>query len=337
MPEPLPLLSVIIPVFNGEATIGACLLALYASKFRDFEVIVVDDKSTDETALVVRAFHCRLIRCAENNGPAAARNLAASHSSGKYLFFLDADILVEPNSLGEIVDAFTKRPEIGALFGSFHRDSVPANFFSRYKNLVHHHTHQISRENASTFCGGFGAIRSKVFLSAGGFDPQHRFLEDVELGMRLHQAGNPIWLHKKLRFSHCKRYTLWGLIRSDLFQRAVPWTRLILRTGEVHNDLNTQTSNILSVPVAYLLLVGLPAFAFTYGAFAWLCLLLVFLGLNREFLALGWREFGVWFALRSAATCWMIYLLSGLGVVLGAFGHLSEELRAEAEEVEPAP
>jgi len=337
MSEAVPRLSVIIPVFNGEATIGGCLLALYASEFRDFEVIVADDKSTDGSALITRAFPCRLIRCPANVGPAAARNLAASQASGTYLFFLDADILIEPDSLGQIVDALDSRPEVDALFGSFHSDSVPANFFSRYKNLVHHYTHQNSREEAATFCGGFGAIRRGVFFETGGFDPQYRFLEDVEMGIRLHRAGNRIWLLKRLRFFHCKRYTFFGLIRSDLFQRAVPWTRLILRTGAIRNDLNTRISNVLSVPIAYLLLAGVPALAFAHAAFAWFWLLVAFVALNRGFLACARREFGGRFAMRAALMCWMIYLSSGLGVMLGMLGHLSDQLRGAAAEAEPAP
>jgi len=91
------------------------------------------------------------------------------------------------------------------------------------------------------------------------------------------------------------------------------------------------------VPVAYLLLVGMPAFAFAYGAFAWLCLLLPFLGTQRRFWPLLGGIFGPWFALRSAVTCWNDLSVGGLGVVLGAFGHLGEELRGEVEEVEPAP
>lgn len=337
MSESSPALSVIIPVFNGEATIGACLMALYASEFRDFEVFVVDDKSTDDSALIARAFPCRLIQCPVNVGPGAARNLAVPHACGKYLFFLDADILIEPDSLGQIVSALDSRSEIDALFGSFHADSVPANFYSRYKNLVHHYTHQNSREEAATFCGGFGAIRREVFLAAGGFDSQCRFLEDVEMGIRLRQSGRRIWLHKKLRFFHCKRYTLVGLIRSDLFQRAVPWTRLILRTGAIRNDLNTRTFHVLSVPIAFLLLAGLPAVAFANGVFAWFWLLVVFVALNRGFLACARREFGIWFALRAATMCWIIYLSCGFGVILGMLGHWSDLLRDPEATAETSP
>ena len=330
MPEIEPALSVIIPVYNGEATLGACLVALYASDFRDFEVIVVDDKSTDDTAFLAGAFACRFIQCAVNSGPAAARNLGASISYGRSLFFLDADILVQPDSLGQISEALERRPEMDALFGSFHADSVPANFFSRYKNLIHHYTHQVSNEEAATFCGGFGAIRRDAFFAAGGFDPQFRFLEDVDMGVRLHKSGSQIWLYKGLHFFHCKRYSFSELICSDLFQRAIPWTRLILRTGAIRNDLNTRISNVLSVPIAFLLLLGIPALLLANGLLAWLCLLLVFVALNRGFLAYAWRVYGGWFTFRCAFTCWIIYLSSGLGVVLGILEHL-REARAEVE------
>ncbi len=337
MRTPPILLSIVIPVYNGAETIGRCLTALFDSEFRAFEVIVVDDKSTDGTVAIIDAFPCKLIRSSLNNGPAAARNLGASHTNGQYLFFLDADILVDKSSLSQIMSTFSNRPEIDALFGSFHPESIPLNFFSRYKNLVHHYTHQNAREDAATFCGGFGAIRRDAFFKIGGFDPQYRFLEDVEMGQRLHRAGMKISLQKSLRFHHCKRYDLAALIRCDLFQRAVPWTRLILRTGVIRNDLNTKTHNVLSVFIAYLLVLGLPVFAFAYGAALWFSLLLLLIILNSGILATAWRVGDPWFAVRVAFTCWLIYLCSGLGLVFGALGHLNEELRGESREVEPTP
>ena len=327
MPDAPPTLSVVIPVYNGEETIGACLNALFASTFGDFEALVVDDASTDDTTGVVNTFPCKLLPGAANSGPAAVRNLGAAHTSGRILFFLDADVVVEPETLSQIVAAFDSRPEISALFGSYHPDCVPNDFVSRYKNLLHHFTHQNSREDATTFCGGFGAIRRDAFFAVGGFDPGRRFLEDVEMGHRLSQAGHRIWLNKRLMFYHCKRYTLLGLIRSDVVGRAIPWTRLIMATRMARNDLNTKTHNVLSVPLSFALLATLPAFVMRWGALACAGLFAMLVGLNFGFLRFVRHERGVWFACCAALMCWLGYLYSGVGLLLGVLGHLRDKMR----------
>jgi glycosyltransferase involved in cell wall biosynthesis len=334
MPDALITLSVIIPVYNGEETIAACLNSLYASTYQDFETIVVDDGSTDGTTTVVKGFPCKLMECAVNGGPGAGRNLAAAHAAGRILFFLDADILIEPHTLSRIVAAFDSHPEISVLFGSYHSDCVPTDFYSRYKNLLHHYTHQNSREDATTFWSGAGAIRREAFFAVGGFDPRWRFLEDVEMGLRLSQAGHRIRLDKRLFCYHCKRYTLFGLIRSDVIGRAIPWTRLILATRRVRNDLNTQTHNMLSVPLSFVLLAGLPAIVIWQGALVWAGLFALLVWLNRGFLGFVRRERGVGFASCATLMCWVGYLYSGVGLLLGILGHLRDKRRRPAIESE---
>lgn len=314
-PSSPPAISVIIPVYNGQSTIGQCLERLFDSTFRDFEVIVVNDGSTDDTAAIVGRFACRFIASAKNSGQAAARNLGAAQSSGRILFFLDADILIRPDTLSEIVDAMANRPEISALSGSFAKTTVQDNFASVYKNLRHHYTHQTSNEEATTFCGGFGAIRREAFFAVGGFNPNQRFVEDIELGYRLHHSGHRIWLHKRLQLVHAKRYTLAQLIHSDFLGRAIPWTRLMLESRLFRSDLNTQAHNVWSVPLSFLLLAALPVPALWMPLA--LPLILVLLWLNRGFLGFTLRERGWFFAFRAALMCWFGCLYGGIGALLG--------------------
>ncbi len=314
-----PRISVIIPVFNGSEYLGSCLDAVFASDFPSFEVIVVDDHSSDGSALIARRYPCVLVESPLNAGPAAVRNMAAREARGSILFFLDADILVERNTLSAIAETMDAEPGIAALFGSYGKETVPREFFSRYKNLVHYYTHQNSSEEASTFCSGFGAIRREAFQRLGGFDPQQRFLEDIEIGYRMKKLGMRVRLCKGLQMTHCKRYTLLSLIRSDLFGRAVPWTRLMLERGIFRNDLNTRWNNVLSVPVALLLLLSpiLQAPCFAAAVLASL-----FFALNAKFLSLTLSVGGPVFALKSYLMCWFSYLYSGAGVALGAAAHL---------------
>jgi glycosyltransferase involved in cell wall biosynthesis len=325
-----PVISVVIPVRDGDGTLHACLASVYQSAFSDFEVVVVDDGSVDTTAAVAGSFPCTLLELPKNSGAATARNIGAGESRGRILFFLDADILIRPETLGMIVRAFSERPDVDALFGSYTKECASAGFFSQHKNLLHHHTHQTSNLDAVTFCSGFGAVRREVFFRLGGFDPRWRFMEDLEFGHRLHRQGHRILLYKELQMTHCKRYTLKSLTKSDIVGRAIPWTQLILETRVVRGDLNLRWHNLLSVPLSYLILISPVLFRMgrlplLLGAFP-----LLFVALNYRFLGFAYQEHGLLFAARSCLMSWFSYLYSGLGLVLGVGSYLRDRWRASA-------
>jgi glycosyltransferase involved in cell wall biosynthesis len=323
-----PAISVVIPVFNGTGTLRACLESVYRSAFTDFEVIVVDDGSVDGTAEVAASFPCTLLQLTQNSGAAAARNLGAAESRGGILFFLDADIVIRPQTLGMIAEALARQPDVDALFGSYTKHCGSSGFFSSYKNLVHYYAHQTSEPEAVTFCSGFGAVRRQVFFSLGGFDPSRRMLEDIELGHRMYLRGYRVLLYKDLQVTHCKHYTLPGMVRSDLMGRAIPWTRLILETGVFRRDLNLQWHNLLSVPLAYGILISPVLFHSSRLTPLAAALPVLFVALNRRFLALARQQQGLLFAARSCLMTWFSYLYSGLGVALGVAGHLRDRWRA---------
>ena len=93
------LLSVIIPIRNGAATIGRCLEAALASRHGNFEIVVVDDASADASVEVIGGYPCNLVRLAQHEGAARARNVGASRSRGRFLFFTDADCLLQQDTL----------------------------------------------------------------------------------------------------------------------------------------------------------------------------------------------------------------------------------------------
>ncbi|MGE5300034.1 MAG: glycosyltransferase family 2 protein, partial [Acidobacteriota bacterium] len=92
-------ISVIIPNYNGGRTIGKCLEALFASSYKSFEVVVVDDCSTDSSREIIGRFPCRLIPLGEQSGASRARNIGAQNSGGEVLFFIDADCIVQEDTL----------------------------------------------------------------------------------------------------------------------------------------------------------------------------------------------------------------------------------------------
>src|SRR5271157_5356452 len=98
-----PSLSVIVPVRNGKQSVADCLASLFASTYRSYEVIVVDDGSSDRTSEILQRFPARVIHFDRILGPAAARNAGAAAANAPLLLFLDVDIIVPLSFLGALV------------------------------------------------------------------------------------------------------------------------------------------------------------------------------------------------------------------------------------------
>ncbi len=244
------MLSIIVPVHNGSAYLDRCLKAISESQFTGYECIVVDDGSTDDTRTVAESYDVTVLSLSQGPcGPAFARNAGAQAATGEILFFVDADVLIRPDTLGHIADHFRKDPDLAALFGSYDENPAAHNFVSQYKNLFHHFVHQRGHGDAATFWSGCGAIRRAIFNRMGGFDAARYprpSIEDIELGSRLKAAGYRIRLDRSLQVKHLKKWTLGGLVKCDILYRAVPWTKLIFERRDMPNDLNLQFSQRIS-------------------------------------------------------------------------------------------
>ena len=240
--------SIIVPARNAAVDLEDCLRHLQASQGCTFEIIVVDDASTDATVEVAEAMGARVISLAEQCGPAVARNRGVLIAAGDIVVFIDADVFVNPSTVSQLVNSLHDS-KYDAVIGSYDASPIKTNLISQYKNLLHHHTHQIGNHEASTFWSGCGAVRRERFLESGGYceDYQRPCMEDIELGTRLRKSGARILLNPKIQATHAKRWTLTSLVKTDFFDRALPWTRLILRQHSMPNDLNVRVSQRLSV------------------------------------------------------------------------------------------
>jgi cellulose synthase/poly-beta-1,6-N-acetylglucosamine synthase-like glycosyltransferase len=274
-----PVISVIVPVRNSPEELRLCLGHLFESTYSRYEVIVVDDASTDETAQVAAELGVLLLSLGRRCGPAGARNQGNKHARGEILFFVDADVCATPDTLQEVADTFARNPDVDAVFGSYDTSPTAGNVLSQYKNLFHHFVHQDSLEEAATFWSGCGAIRRAVFTKMGGFSARYKrpSIEDIELGMRLHAAGHRIMLNKRIQVTHLKRWTLWSIVKTDVLDRGVPWTKLMLEEGSIPNDLNVKVSQRISVVLAYGLLLTLGIGVWHYRQLLWVPLFLLVL------------------------------------------------------------
>ena len=89
------------------------------SNFENFECLVVDDNSSDDSVAVAKQFPVKVIELSENNGPAHARNSGAKTSSAAVLIFIDSDVLIFPDTISKIVQAFQEYKDVAAIIGSY--------------------------------------------------------------------------------------------------------------------------------------------------------------------------------------------------------------------------
>lgn len=320
-----PTLSVIIPVKEGGAVFRQCLASLAQLEPRPLEVIVVADGPSDGSAEVAEQAGAKVLRLPSSRGPAAARNAGAREARGEVLLFLDADVASPPGLVRGVADILTTEPELAAVIGSYDDAPGAPNFLSQYKNLLHHFVHQVSHEEASTFWTGCGAIRREVLMGTGGFDESYRVpsVEDIEFGYRLKQAGHRIRLAKGLQVKHLKRWGPFSLVHTDFVRRALPWTRLILSTHRLPNDLNVSVTGRACVAMSGLLAISLalaPLWPVSRGIAA---------GSGLALLAVNWpvyrfftRKRGLLFAAAAVPWHWLYYLYSGLAFGIGLLQHV---------------
>tara|TARA_R110001606_G_C15403445_1_gene653649 strand:+ start:13466 stop:14464 length:999 start_codon:yes stop_codon:yes gene_type:complete len=185
-----PYFSVIVPLFNKERFVERTLRGVLAQRDEDFEVIVVDDGSTDDGAAKVRSIKDSRIKliAQSNQGVAAARNKGMSLALGQWLAFLDADDLWGRDHLTELRRLINTYPEAGMVGGAsrevieggdvaFLGDAVPGPFHRI--NYFNEAAREIGVMNASSV-----AVKREVFEALGGF-ADFKYGEDLEYWARV--------------------------------------------------------------------------------------------------------------------------------------------------------
>lgn len=311
--------TVIVPFHRNVAMLRR-VLAPFRDRDATTELLVAGDGPIEAWEPVADEFGATRISWPTAQGPAVARNRAASVARGRYLVFVDGDVIAEPGVVARIEQFFAAHPDFCAVFGAYDETPEAPGFMSQYRNLQHRYVHRVNRGDARTFWAGLGAIKAEMFGKVGGYDERFRrpSVEDIDLGYRITRAGGRIAIDPDLNGKHLKRWTFGSSIVSDVRDRGVPWIQLINRYGGLTTDLNLAWGLRLSVASAYLI-VGLTLAAFVDSRAWWVLpvpvMALVLLNLPYYQYFLGLR--GPWFATRVVAAHFVHHLSNGVSFLAG--------------------
>ena len=298
--QKLPLVSIIIPVFNGEKTIRECLKGVLNSDYKSFEIIVVDDGSMDKTLEIVKNFGRVKLLTQTNSGSATAKNHGARNAKGEFFYFLDSDVVIFKDAISKLVETANKF-EVDLVQGAYSTRPMNDGLVHHYKALMDYvmYLPKKYREEVKINhqMGGGGEMFSKdSFLNLGGYDSTYggASVEREELFIRFRDAGyrsaaNPMIMSRHY-FPSFKE-----MIKNYIF-RIYQTVKLLDHTDKKATSFSyISLEKVIVAPLfAFLLVTTLLTAFFNLTPFllSWVCTILFFI-LSREFIDLSCQHHGL--------------------------------------------
>jgi hypothetical protein len=180
-----PLVSVIIPVHNGERFVADAVNSVLAQRYTSLEIIIIDDGSTDGTEAAVRRLPCDVHYFKQENlGPAAARNRGIRDASGDFVAFLDVDDLWPDHALGVLMDELLRHPEIDVARGY--------SQVMEYDTATGTYEYRGNPKESFPYSIACAVYRKRVFDRIGLFDKNLLYGEDTDWYNRAHEQQVPM-------------------------------------------------------------------------------------------------------------------------------------------------
>ncbi|UCD83887.1 MAG: glycosyltransferase family 2 protein [Deltaproteobacteria bacterium] len=309
------MISIIIPAYNSEKTIEKLLISLRESTFSKYEVIVVNDHSTDNTNEIARKYSDTLINLDKRSGPAYARNIGAEKANGDILLFLDADVFVDPGLLEYVHKRFQENPEMKALVGIYSKEPANDGFFPRYKALMAYSWFQ-GVKFIYSFDSHIAAIKKEVFVELGGYNTFYKdaLVEDFEFGYRISEKY-PIYLDTKLQVAH--HFPSFIDNARKYFQRCFFWIKLFLHRRKFDKAGGTPREGIsrFSGFASFFSMLLIP-FCPLVGMITFLLLFFLYFSFSIKFFSFCLREEGTIFTIRAIGTHYLNSIIIGTSALL---------------------
>lgn len=214
------IVSVIIPTYQHGETLPSCLESVFLQTLKEIEVIVVDDGSTDNTSDVLKTYKGRIKAIREQHaGAAAARNRGFAESKGVFLFFCDADVVLEPQAFQKLHRTLKDNPDASYAYSSFR--------FGWKVMSSHEFSPELLRDH--NYISTMSLIRREQFPS---FDEKLKKFQDWDLWLTMLEQGHTgVWVPEVL-FTAIPRKT--GMSQwLPSFAYRIPWDRFGIRIPSI--------------------------------------------------------------------------------------------------------
>ena len=312
-----PMVSVVIPLYNGADCITPVLEALNESTFRDFEAVVINDCSTDNSLKVLeglsKRFPFHLINFDKNMGVSKARNAGVREARGEIILFIDADCIVLPNTIDNSINELLRGDSI-CVGGAYTREPWDKDFFSIFQSLYIHHV-ETKVEHPDYIATHCLAIRKSTFEEFGGFIEDsfighQASVEDVELCHRMLKAGHQLTRSPDIQVQHMFRFNLARSVRNAI-KKSKYWTMYSLKNRDVTKDSGAASyelkANVGTQVINLGLLVVLAVTRVWWLIIPVAILYIINVAVSYRLLSLIKRERGLWFLTRAMAYYQLVY------------------------------
>lgn len=323
-------LSVIVPVYNGEATIDTCMNRIFNSDYKNFEVIVVDDASTDSTIEKLKKFNCRVIRLNKNGGVANARNVGARHAKSNVLVFVDSDLYVHKDTFSKMVKKYKSNPKMGIIgavnSGKYNSKKFGTKFLSLKLSYDYKWKNGEKYKKFSSFQSECCLIEKKIFDEIGGFNTKYKKagVEEYEIGYRLTENGYTNYICRDILYDHY--YDSLPKRADSLLRRVSIYLPLFLKKRKFETEGGTGTFfEFAMILFSFFGLMAISLSLLSYKLFIIsLSIFAIIFMLNTKFLFYLMVKEGIFFSFRSFFALLYLYISMGLGIIIGIFNLMTE-------------
>ncbi len=320
------MISIVIPNHNGETTIGKCLEAAFSSKYDNFEVIVVDDCSTDRSVDVINGFPCKLIRLTEHAGASKTRNTGAFNSNGDIIFFTDADCVMKDDALSIANKVISEEGPHTVVGGTYTPMPFDNQFFSIFQSVFINYSETKNIDNPDYIATHNMAIDAEVFKKSGGFPEVFMpIIEDVEFSHRLRREGYRLIMKPGMLVQHIFDYSFPMSIK-NAFKKSKYWTIYSLNNKDVLADSGTASvelkANVLACFLCLLCLLFWMVFQKPLFLYPVPLIVAANIFVSRGLLMSFYKTKGLSFAISASAYYIFLYpLVVGWGAISGIVKH----------------
>ena len=226
----MPELSIIIPTFNEGKYLGTLLNSILAQDYKDYEIIVSDNKSSDSTLRVARNYKCKIVK---GGRPGRARNNGSKIANGKYLLFIDADSVLSENCLNNSIRLF-KEKNLDIVTARFY--AYEGNSFDDFLHWLYFVLISIIFPLVPHLNGGYLLVKKELFDKLKGFDEGVKLGEEHDLARRAKKLGAKIAILRNIKvYLSVRRFKAEGRLKLTFKYLFAGFYRITM--GEIRSNI----------------------------------------------------------------------------------------------------